>query len=252
MALGFSHLHLSGTRLRSCAPGTAGTGESESMSSVSRESLSGIRNKLMAHLLALDEDKQEKPKKWTPSLQGLKITDLFAGITLTQNFMWLVLFVGFFAWLFVIYWVRHNEPLANQVLGSPNTSPKAHEDRALVAGIKKVLPVRTSAKTGDFYVPYNDSFGTNSSGQTTFAAPHATDAEASASPYGPVHHPYNPTGHPWITPPSTYSPYMAHPYATSPVQSMHPILPQTLPSRGNYMVGVQTHSGTKVKTIVNQ
>lgn len=218
------------------------------MSSASREGLGGIRNKLLAHLLALDEEKAGKPKKWTPSLKGLKLTDAFAGITLTQNFMWLVLFVGFFGWLFVIYWVRHNEPLANQVLGKPNHSPKANEDRALVAGIKKVLPVRTSHKTGDFYVPYNDSFGTNSSGQTVFSAPPPSTGalDTSASPYGPVHQPYNPSQHPWVSAPA---PSSAQTYYCVQPQTLPP---QTLPGTGNYMVGVQTHSGTKVKTIVNQ
>lgn len=220
------------------------------MSSASREGLSGIRHKLLSHLLALDDEKPGKPKtkKWTPSLQGLKITDLFAGITFTQNFMWLVLFLGFFGWLFVIYWVRHNEPLANQVLGQPNHSPKANEDRALVAGIKKVLPVRTSHKTGDFYVPYNDRFGTNASGQTVFnASAPAPQINSAASPYGPVHQPYNPSQHPWVSAPSSEQTYLPHHYYPHP----QAIQPQTLPATGNYMVGVHTHSGTKVKTIVN-
>ena len=159
------------------------------MSSPSREGLGAIRHKLLAHLLGLDEKKPAQTKGWTPSLKGLKLSDAFAGITFTQNFMWMVLFFGFFGWLFVIYWVRHNEPLANQVLGKPHDhAPTAAADRALVAGIKKVLPVRTSNKTGDFYVPYNDSFGANvtqnSSGQTILTQGSPAEAQP-ASPYGP-------------------------------------------------------------------
>jgi hypothetical protein len=51
--------------------------------------------------------------------KSVKLSDVFKGITVTPNFMLAMMFVGFAAWLFVIYWIRHNEPLANQCLGTP-------------------------------------------------------------------------------------------------------------------------------------
>ncbi len=212
------------------------------MSTSSREGANGIRHKLLSHLLGLDEEKQDKPKRWKPSLQGLKLSDALSGITFSQNFMWFVLFAGFFLWLFVIYWVRHHEPLANQVIGEPKDhAPTAGADRELVAGIKRVLPVRTSDKTGDFFVPYNDHFGTTSAppAQMTYQEPEIPSA---SSPYGPIHHPYDPARHPWLSNESP-SPY---------VQTLPSTPLVAHPMQGNYMVGIQTRGGTKVKTIVNQ
>ena len=67
--------------------------------------------------------------------------------------LFLLLFVGMGLWLWVIYWVRHNEPLANQVLGTTNSSVQAHADRRIVDGIRKAVPIRTSTNTGKVFVP---------------------------------------------------------------------------------------------------
>ncbi|MBZ0186086.1 MAG: hypothetical protein K8F91_07490 [Candidatus Obscuribacterales bacterium] len=91
---------------------------------------------------------------WNSGIKGVKLSDMVQGINVTPNFMLAMLFLGFTAWLFVIYWIRHNEPLANQVLGTPAASaPTADADRALIDGVRNALPIRTSHKFGAFYTP---------------------------------------------------------------------------------------------------
>lgn len=91
---------------------------------------------------------------WNPGVKGVKLSDMMQGINVTPNFMLAMLFIGMTAWLFVIYWIRHNEPLANQVLGSPTAgAPTASADRHIVAGARNALPIRTSQTSGTFYTP---------------------------------------------------------------------------------------------------
>ena len=88
------------------------------------------------------------------SIKGVKLSDMLQGINVTPNFMLAMLFLGFTAWLFVIYWIRHNEPLANQVLGTPQAvAPTAYQDQQIVKGLKHALPIRTSDRTGNFFTP---------------------------------------------------------------------------------------------------
>jgi len=80
---------------------------------------------------------------------GIKLSDVFQGFKLTPNGITALFFVGFGAWLFVLYFIRHNEPLANQVLGTPNAgAPTSHADRIIVSGAKNALPI---AAPGGFY-----------------------------------------------------------------------------------------------------
>lgn len=91
---------------------------------------------------------------WNPGIKGVKFSDMLQGINVTPNFMLAMLFLGFTAWLFVIYWIRHNEPLANKVLGSPEAgAPLALQDRQIVNATKNALPIRTNARMGNFYTP---------------------------------------------------------------------------------------------------
>jgi hypothetical protein len=91
---------------------------------------------------------------WNSAVQGLKLSDALQGINVTPNFLFLLLFTGLFLWLFVIYWIRHNEPLANHVLGATNFgSATAAADRRLMEGARNAVPYRTSATTGQVYVP---------------------------------------------------------------------------------------------------
>lgn len=86
-------------------------------------------------------------------LRKAKLSDLLQGINVTPNILFLFLFLGFIAWLGVIYWIRHNEPLANQVLGSHRGPGGHHADRHLVEGIKKSYPIQTPGIRGEIFVP---------------------------------------------------------------------------------------------------
>lgn len=129
----------------------------------------GAKHNFISHLLGLDkeahmhehgghEQGQGQPPSqssiWTSALQGIKLTDALRGIQVTPNFLWLMLFLGFFGWLFVVYWIRHHEPLANQVLGTGTAhSSTGHDDRRMIAGIREAYPLRTAGNTGTVYVP---------------------------------------------------------------------------------------------------
>ena len=91
---------------------------------------------------------------WSTALQGIKLTDALRGIRVSPNFLFFVLFCGMFFWLFVVYFIRHHEPFANQVLGTGAArSASASQDRQIVAGVREAFPVRMSANTGSVYVP---------------------------------------------------------------------------------------------------
>lgn len=113
--------------------------------------------KLISHLLGLDHAQSSSAGTNSHVLaffKSIKLSDLFQGVKFTPTFMFFLLFFGFFLWIFVIYWVRHHEPLANQVLGSSKAdAQKALADRRLVNGIKNAFPVQTSSSTGEIYVP---------------------------------------------------------------------------------------------------
>ena len=87
---------------------------------------------------------------------------LFKGINITPNHLLILLFGFFFFWLFVVYWIRHNEPLANQVLGSSHAfAPTAQQDRHLINGVKEAYPVRTSPTSGQIWTPPIGIHGSN-------------------------------------------------------------------------------------------
>ncbi|MBU6455353.1 MAG: hypothetical protein KGS72_26515, partial [Cyanobacteria bacterium REEB67] len=91
---------------------------------------------------------------WSSALQALKIENLIAGINITPNFLLVLLFAAFTGWLGVIYWIRHHEPFANQVLGSSAAyAPTAGADRRLINNARDALPFKTSAQSGMVYCP---------------------------------------------------------------------------------------------------
>lgn len=125
---------------------------------------------IIAHILGLDQNAQVNHSAqaghssaghvpaqtpfWSSALQGVKIGNVFQGINITPNFLLLLLFSWMVAWLGVIYWIRHHEPLANQVLGSSGAyAPTAVSDRSMLHGLKEVFPVKTSSSTGHIYTP---------------------------------------------------------------------------------------------------
>jgi|GEM_PF-611771 len=91
---------------------------------------------------------------WNSALQGLKLENLMAGINITPNFLLLMLFASFVGWLGVVYWIRHHEPFANQVLGSSAAyAPTAADDRRLIGHAREAMPFKTVARSGMVYCP---------------------------------------------------------------------------------------------------
>lgn len=91
---------------------------------------------------------------YSNALAGISLSEAFKGIRVTPNFLYLCLFSGFTFWLFVVYWIRHNEPLANQVLGTgPMHTRSVVDDRRLLNSVKDAMPFRTSSSFGDIYTP---------------------------------------------------------------------------------------------------
>ena len=262
-----------------------GTGTKEAPSFSLHANKSGSSNKFISHLLGLDQEESTKGKgkSFAPSLSGVKVTDALQGIKVTPNFMFLLLFLGFFAWLFVIYWIRHNEPLADAVLGKPKVHAAAVEaDRHLVNGIKKTFPVQTSARTGEVYVPGVPSHDAHQGYYQQQQAPQAQQyQQAQAQPTfaaAPISHtgyalqgqqyghqgyvvapaPQHAFGQPQGGAPMheaamvPQTPFHANMPASAMMHSgAQPAQPYVV-GGGNYMVGVHTGSGTKVKTIVSR
>ncbi len=91
---------------------------------------------------------------YSSALAGISLSEAFKGIRVTPNFLYLCLFAGFTLWLFVVYWIRHNEPLANQVLGTGAVNSRTTiDDRRLLNSVKDAMPFRTSSTFGDIYTP---------------------------------------------------------------------------------------------------
>lgn len=178
---------------------------------------------------------------WNSALQALKLSDALQGINVTPNFLFLVLFVGFTGWLFVVYWIRHHEPLANTVLGTGAAhSATAEADRRLVAGIKRTLPVRVSKDSGDIYVPGATTApfpNEMSHSQCSGSAAYAVSPEASM-PLPPPPLPTPPGPQPQPTPLGVYGYAAPQPYAAPPQDA--------------YLVPIQASAGTRVKMIVNR
>ncbi len=130
---------------------------------------------ILSHLLGLDHDchdsghadgghgdhgdhakEGQAPQQtviWNSALQSMKLSNLFQGIHISPNVLFFLMFSAFFGWLFVLYWIRHNEPFANQVLGSNAYSPTAAADRRLVAGVRSAMPFKTVPTSGYIYTP---------------------------------------------------------------------------------------------------
>lgn len=209
-------------------------------------------NKFMSHLLGLDHEEGSNAKANQENIfKSIKFTDLLHGIKITPNFLFLCLFMGFFFWLFVIYWIRHHEPLANQVLGTPKVDPeRAAIDMKLVAGVKQAFPVQTSATTGEIYVPGSpvaayqtqdpkqpQTNGSTQAAQITTST-QSTNVNSPAPAIAPAAAAYNSQ--------VQYPNYGATPQNYAGMSS--------LPGQhGSYIIGIQTESGnTRARTVVSR
>lgn len=199
------------------------------------------------------------------AMQGVKLSTALKGLNITSNFMWLVLFVGFFLWLFVVYWIRHHEPFANHVLGpAASHSSTGRDDRIMLEGMRNALPVRVSKDTGFVYVP-NKPEVTGQFGQpepqpssiATSAAGYAMPAPAQAAAV--VNQPLPQYATPMLSPPPpSLQPLPQSYYAQGglpqlPPQPMMGAGQTTTMGNGSvYVVPRQTREGRRVQMVVNR
>jgi hypothetical protein len=185
-----------------------------------------------------------KKSGFNAAARKLKLSDAFHGINVTPNFLFLCLFMGFVGWIWVVYFIRHHEPLANSVLGTGAAhSATTDADRRLMASVKRTIPCRTAPQGDGFYVPIPQADGSiASSGDYGYNAGSAAYAFPAASnmplPAPPLPEPPSPT--PPAPTPLTYSPYAA------------PQQPFVQSQRDAYLMPVPQASGTRLRMIVNR
>lgn len=163
------------------------------------------------------------PPAWMAHLANFKATSLFRGVNITPAHLMLCLFLFFFFWLFVVYWIRHNEPLANQVLGSPHAfAPTALHDRHLINSVKGAYPVHTSPTSGQIWTPHIGIHG-----QAALGAPVPMPSSSPAqAPAAQAYTAPAPAAQPYIQalPPQPYVQNMQ-------MQSTQPFAPQAMPAQ---------------------
>jgi hypothetical protein len=116
----------------------------------------------LAHLLGLDHDggaaahgiqspgHVSQGAIWSSALQSVKFSDFTHGLEFTPAMGMACLYAGFIISLFVLYGIRHNEPLANAILGTAPASqgPEAYTntaDRRLVNGMRAAQGIRIAS-----------------------------------------------------------------------------------------------------------
>lgn len=193
---------------------------------------------------------------WSSALQSMKLSNALQGIVITPSVWLLLLFTGFVAWLFVIYWIRHHEPLINAVIGTGAAqSATAGYDRKMMAGIKDAFPVRTR---GELYCPSPPPIQAPNAELGPGAAAGTASRDSTASYYtAPTQDPLYQPQQPYLQPAQGYSPYSSYgyqyPVGSAPVQAFSspaPSSPDASPSA--MQVPVRVPTGPRVRTIVNR
>jgi len=107
-------------------------------------------------------DANAAAKKIAQKFHGIKLAELAKGIKITPNFLLAMAFLAFTAWLFVVYWIRRHEPLANQVLGQPRpVAPTARQDLVMMGNSRNALPIKTAPNHNGFFAPNLGMFDHN-------------------------------------------------------------------------------------------
>ncbi len=116
----------------------------------------------LAHLLGLDHDggsaagmhanagHVSQGAIWSSALQSVKFSDFTQGLRFTPAMGMACLYAGFIASLFVLYAIRHNEPMANAILGTAPASqgPSAYTnytDRRVINRMRGSQSIRIAA-----------------------------------------------------------------------------------------------------------
>jgi hypothetical protein len=144
----------------------------------------------LSHLLGLDHDAHhgshgghgglhggdgagQNPSQtpiWTSALQGLKLSHALEGLNISTNVWFFFFYLCCIAWLFVIFWLRHHEPLANSVLGKGNAKYEtAAADQRIMDNCRDATPIRTS-QNQQLFAPMPSQFNDPAAQQAIAAA----------------------------------------------------------------------------------
>lgn len=107
---------------------------------------------------------------WTSALQGMKLSHALEGVKISINGWFAIFYILCILWLYFIYWLRHHEPLANQVLGRGAAKYEtAAADQQIIDNVRDATPIRTS-QNQHYYAPMPHQFHDPSAQQAIAAA----------------------------------------------------------------------------------
>jgi hypothetical protein len=217
-------------------------------------------------LSTLAADGKQKINQAQPSL---KLSHLFDGLGFSRNFKLLALLSGFVLWLFVVYWIRHHEPLLHEVMGKGIAhSTTADADKVMLNGVKAAFPIKTSSQGYALYQPEVSSSDNAAQHYAQDIAPepktNASSAYANVGPGQAISAPTFaeakfglPRGYA-LEPQTVESNNVAEPILTSkpaPSVAMQvgaPIYSNPVTALNHYYLPIHSPNGTYLKTVVNR
>lgn len=124
---------------------------------------------------------------------------------MSVNAWFFLFYVMCIFWLFIVYWIRHHEPLANSVLGRGAAKYEtAAADRRIIDNCRDATPIRTSQSQA-YYAPMPNQFH-DPNAQKAIAAAAFNPATANQPYFAPTQTPPNmtPMANP-LAPTSTFA-----------------------------------------------
>ncbi len=95
-----------------------------------------------------------------------KMDYLTEGLKMNHGIRFAILFIAFAGWLYIVYWIRHHDPLKTQAIGvSTVAAPTASQDKSIVSSVRNAFPLKTSQDFGSLYVPSPQPISSDSNNQ---------------------------------------------------------------------------------------
>ncbi len=197
-----------------------------------------------------------------------KLEHLTEGLRINNGIRFAILFIAFAGWLYIVYWLRHHEPLLRQSIGmNAAAAPTANQDKSIVASIKNAFPLKTSAEFGSIYVPSPQPVSNtppssdlpNKKSQNK--SPNLTKVNAGEAISAPETYvdqdfdqrfgsPANPQFP--LSPSAVAEPILSNPTRTNSPHQTNSTPPDIKSLYTSYSVPVQNGSTTSLRTIVNR
>jgi hypothetical protein len=90
---------------------------------------------------------------WMSALQHMRLSKALEGIHVSNNAGILILCLSFGVWLFVVYAIRHHDPLAKQFTAKKVLSPHRQIDERVVSHMSGALPLKVYQDSAHIFVP---------------------------------------------------------------------------------------------------